>query len=150
MERKVLITECYDSLLTVLIENDEVVELHYHPGHVDGKCNLGEIYVGKVKQIVPNINAAFVEIKKGVECYYPLDEKCEPLYARKPSKKPELCIGDELIVQVQKEAIKTKLPMVGCNLNFTGNYVVLTTGNRTIGVSSKISKEKREELLERG
>lgn len=150
MERKVLITECYDKLLTALIENDEIVELHYHPRTVDGKCNLGEIYVGKVKQIVPNIHGAFIEIAKGVECYYSLEEKYTPIYSNKFSKKSELCIGDELLVQVQKEAVKTKVPMVSGNLNFTGKYVVLTSGNCKIGVSTKLPKNKRDELLEFG
>lgn len=150
MQRKILITECYDKLLTVLLENDEVVELHYHPQNMDGNCALGEIYVGKVKQILPNTNGAFIEIKKGVECYFSLEEKCEPIYTNKYSKKPELCIGDELIVQVQKEAVKTKLPMVSANLNFTGKYAVLTSGNRKIGVSTKIPKTRREELISFG
>lgn len=150
MERKVLITECYDRLLTVLMENQEIVELRYFPQVMEEIGNLGEIYVGKVKKILPNIRAAFVEISKGVECYYPLDEKYEPIYSSKFSKKEEICVGDELLVQIQKEAIKTKLPMVSGNLNFTGNYVVLTTGNRKIGVSTKLSKSVRERLLDIG
>lgn len=150
MERKVLITECYDRFLTVLMENDEIVELRYFPQVMEEIGNLGEIYVGKVKKIVPTVRAAFVEISKGVECYYPLDDKYEPIYSNKFSKKKELCVGDELLVQIQKEAIKTKLPMVSGNLNFTGNYVVLTTGNRKIGVSTKLSKEIREKFLEFG
>lgn len=150
MQRKVLITECYEKLLSVLIENDEIVELHYHPRNGDGNCCLGEIYVGKVKKIVPTTHGAFVEIKKGVECYLSLEEKCEPIYASKFSKKPELCVGDEILVQVQKEAVKTKLPAVSTNLNFTGKYVVLTSGNHKIGVSTKIPRGRREVLQEYG
>lgn len=150
MQRKVLITECYNRLLTVLIENDDIVELHYHPLNEDGNCRLGEIYVGKVEQILPNTNGAFIEIAKGEKCYFSLEEKSSPIYSNKYSKKPELCIGDELLVQVQKEAVKTKLPQVSSNLNFTGKYVVLTSGNHTIGVSSKIGKARREELLKLG
>lgn len=150
MERKVLITECYNRYLTVLIENNEIVELHYFPKMSEQTCSIGEIYVGKVQKILPNINGAFIEIGKGMECYYSLKEKYDPIYSSKPSKKKELCVGDELLVQVQKDAIKTKLPLVSGNLNFTGNYVVLTTGNCKIGVSSKLSKEKRELLLTLG
>lgn len=147
MERKVLITECYNRYLTALLENNEIVELHYFPKEIGQACSIGEIYVGKVQKILPNINAAFVEIGKGMECYYSLEEKYELIYTSKLSKKKELCVGDELLVQVQKDAIKTKLPMVSGNLNFTGNYVVLTTGNGKIGVSSKLPKEKRDLLL---
>lgn len=150
MKRKVLITECYDRLLTVLMENDDIVELHYHPHVEDGICRLGEIYVGKVKRILANTKGAFIEISKGVECYFSLEEKSSPIYTNKYSKKPELCIGDELLVQIQREAVKTKQPQVSSNLNFTGKYVVLTSGNQKIGVSAKIGKTRREELLEFG
>ena len=46
-----------------------------------------------------------------------------------------------------KEALKTKDPSVSTNLTFTGKYVILTTGKRKIGASSKLPKEKREKLL---
>lgn len=59
-------------------------------------------------------------------------------------------IGDELLVQVEKEAVKTKQPVVTGNLNFTGQYVVLTSGNRTIGVSGKIHGVRKEELQKLG
>ena len=59
-------------------------------------------------------------------------------------------IGDELLVQVEKEAVKTKQPVVTGNLNFTGQYVVLTSGNRTIGVSGKIHGARKEELQKLG
>ena len=104
---------------------------------------LGDIYVGKVKNIVPNIGAAFVEVAKGVECYYALDENETPIFTQKIGKKP-LCIGDELLVQVSKEAVKTKVPTVSGKLSFTGKYAVLTTGDTRIGISSKLPKESRE------
>mgnify|MGYP000550326312 CR=1 FL=1 len=53
-----------------------------------------------------------------------------------PGKKP-LCIGDELVVQISREAVKTKAPTVTSHLSFTGRYAVLTHGNTRIGVSSK-------------
>ena len=65
-----------------------------------------------------------------------------------PKKAPELRAGDELLVQVTREAIKTKAPCVSSNLNFTGKYLVLTTGNRTLGISAKIPSGKREKLKE--
>ena len=63
-------------------------------------------------------------------------------------KASELRAGDELLVQVTREAIKTKAPCVSSNLNFTGKYLVLTTGNRTLGISAKIPAGKREKLKE--
>ena len=50
--------------------------------------------------------------------------------------------GDQLLVQINREAMKGKLPALTANLNFSGKYLVLTTGNRKIGFSNKLSKEE--------
>ncbi|XCP83753.1 ribonuclease E/G [Roseburia hominis] len=144
--RKLVICECKDRQLAALFEDGKAVELHYAS---QSACRVGEIYVGKIQKILPNISAAFVEIGKGVLCYYSLSEKYEPVFTSKAGKKP-FCVGDELLVQVQKEAVKTKQPVVTGNLNFTGKYVVLTSGNRTIGVSAKLSPARRAELEKLG
>ena len=52
---------------------------------------VGNIYVGKVKNIVPNIQAAFIEIANGVECYYSIPQNPSPHFTQKVGKKP-LCI----------------------------------------------------------
>ena len=129
------------------MEDSEAIELHFFPSQQQIKGQLGEIYVGKVKRILPNIHGAFIEIQKGLECYYSLDEKYSPIYTQKFSKKEELCVGDELLVQIQKEAVKTKQPVVSGNLNFSGHYVVLTSGNKLLSASSKLSKNRRAELI---
>lgn len=143
MERKLIITRWKEQVLTSLLENGEIVEFHCSPNETKEQAVLGNIYVGKVKNIVPNIGAAFVEVAKGVECYYALDENETPIFTQKIGKKP-LCIGDELLVQVSKEAVKTKVPTVSGKLSFTGKYAVLTTGDTRIGISSKLPKESRE------
>lgn len=108
---------------------------------------LGNIYVGKVMNIVKNIQAAFVQIEDGIVCYYSLKENPEPIYIKK-SGGSELVQGDEILVQVEKEALKTKEPVVSSNLNIPGKYMAITTGNQKIGISSKIHSEKRQKLKE--
>lgn len=49
-------------------------------------------------------------------------------------------------MQVSREAVKTKAPTVTCNLNFPGKYLVLTTGKKQLGLSSKLSLEEKERL----
>ena len=127
-------TKLQENVLTSVKENDEIVELHI--SNTEDKYRLGNIYIGKVKKIVSNIQAAFIEIDKGVECYYDMTE-----HGNKP-----LRVGEELIVQISKEAIKTKQPAVTRKISFTGKYCVLTVGDNRISFSSKIDKEKREEL----
>ena len=145
MKRKILIEKTEGQIRTFFLENDEIVEIHCAPADEEsaGRHLLGNIYVGKVKNIVPNIGAAFVEIESGVNCYYDMKDAEHAVFTHKIGKKP-LCIGDELVVQISKEAVKTKAPTVTGNISFTGRYAVLTHG-----VSSKIPKKVREEYKER-
>ena len=145
MNRKLVITKLENRILTTVLENEEVVEIHCTKGEMDETVSLGNIYVGKVKNIVANIKAAFIEIAPGVECYYAIDENKTPIFTQKIGKKP-LCIGDELVVQVSKEAVKTKAPTVSSKISFTGKYAVLTSGDTRIGASLKLQKEERERL----
>ena len=107
---------------------------------------LGNLYIGRVENVVKNLNAAFIRISPEQICYYSMDEYKNPLFTKKISQKKPLVEGEELVVQVSREALKTKDPAVTTNLNFTGKYAVLTTENQSIGVSSKLSKTERERL----
>lgn len=148
MERKLVITKLKEKILTAVLENENIVELHCSEAEEQKhSVMLGNIYVGKVKNIVANINAAFIEIAKGVECYYAIEENAAPIFTHKIGKKP-LCIGDELLVQVSKEAVKTKVPTVTSKISFPGKYAVLTTGDTRLGVSKKIPKEQHSRLKE--
>ena len=57
-------------------------------------------------------------------------------------QKKDLVEGEELVVQISREALKAKDPSVTTNLNFTGKYAILTTENQQIGISSKLDKEE--------
>ena len=52
------------------------------------------------------------------------------------------------MVQISKEAVKTKAPTVTSKLNLTGKYAVLTYGDTRAGVSNKLEKSEKERLLE--
>ena len=106
---------------------------------------LGSIHVGKVQKVLPNISGAFVEIEDKTVCYLPMGKRWNPIYTQE-KKNHQLKAGDELIVQVTQEALKMKAPCVSCNLSFTGSYLVLTTENRMVGVSGKLSKFLGESL----
>ena len=124
-------------------ENDHAAELSCLPA--GGESILGNIYVGKVKNIAANISAAFIEIANGQLCYYALNDNDSPIFTT-PKKKNTLVAGDELLVQVSREAVKTKAPTVTANLNFAGKYLVLTSGKHHLGLSSKLSPEDKQRL----
>lgn len=146
---KIIITSCQPSqttkpyLMTGIIEGGRLLELHCE--NQDCPSVLGNIYVGRVQKVVKDIQAAFVEFSKGTNGYLPLED-CENAVFVKKLKGDSLVQGDELLVQVTKENLKTKLPVLTANININGSYLVLTTGNRRLGVSSKIKKEKKEAL----
>ncbi len=109
---------------------------------------IGNIYVGKVKNIVKNIDAAFVEIKKGLLCFLPLSEAEGAIFTNH-KENSKLVVGDELLVQVLKDGVKTKAPVVSTNLNFTGRYFVFTTKRKDeLGISNKLDAEERTKLQE--
>lgn len=150
MERKILIEKREGRIRTYFLEDGEVVEIHSAPSDERNTevCRLGDIYIGKVKNIVHNIGAAFIDIGNGVTCYLDIKNSEKAVFTHKSGKKP-LCVGDELVVQISREAVKTKAPTVTGNISFPGRYAVLTHGNTRIGVSSKISKSLREEYKEK-
>ncbi|MBO5386718.1 MAG: ribonuclease E/G [Lachnospiraceae bacterium] len=132
MSKKYIITAINNIICGFLINdgNAEIIRA-YEPESI-----LGNIYVGRVSNIVQNINSAFIDIKKGLSCYMSLED-----YSGKKLK-----IGDLLPVQLSKEAIKSKAPSVTTRLSLDGEYVVVMVDGK-IGVSSKIKSEaKREEL----
>lgn len=102
---------------------------------------VNNIYVARVDKIVPGINAAFVTIANKQSCYLSLEDAKSVIYTNKHSNKESLCCGDEILVQVVKDAIKTKEPVVTTKLSIYGNYCVVTTDDTSIGVSKKIPKD---------
>jgi ribonuclease G len=129
--------------VAALYEDSELVEIYLEP--MDTPSLIGNIYIGRVKDIVKNLNAAFIEIAPGQPCFFPLADLENPIFIKK-SNSPKLVKGDELLVQVIKEGMNGKPPSVSTNLTFKGKYIVLTTGNQKLGVSKKLSMLKRQHL----
>ncbi len=130
-------------IVCALYEGNRLLEVFAQPE--EEETILGNIYVGRVKDLVKSLNAAFIEIAPGVCCYYPLEELRAPVFVKKINS-PRLVQGDELYVQVERESIKTKPPKVTTNLNFTGKYLVLTTETHTLGISKKLNAAARTRL----
>lgn len=132
--------------LSVLMNNKECMEISCDIE--EERSLIGNIYLGKVKNIVKNIDAAFVEIKKGVLCFLPLSEAEGAIFTT-PKNNAKIVVGDELLVQVLKDGVKTKAPVVSTNLNFTGRYFVFTTKRKDeLGISNKLGEEDRKRLQE--
>ena len=112
---------------------------------LEGASRIGNLYIAKVSKVVKNIDAAFLEIADKQICYYSLKDNLKPFYTNE-KKGEKLCAGDELLVQLTKEGMKTKDPVVSSELNFTGRYVVLVHGKPSVGISAKIPEKEKERL----
>lgn len=130
--------------VAALSEENRIVEIRLESDQE--KSILGNIYTGQVENIASNIQAAFVQIEPGKRCYYPLAEAQRAVFSAGRKGNGPLRPGDELLVQVSRDAMKGKLPALTSNLNFTGRYLVLTTGDKKFGLSSKLSQEDRHRL----
>lgn len=138
--RKLVVTHYENKILQATIHEGKVTDLNLS----EYATVLGNIYVGKVTNIVDNINACFIDYGDKLPCYYSLDDN-DIIYAdgRDHSK---LIIGDEVVVQISRDAVKTKNPVGSSELTLRGDYSVVHTGSQ-IGVSGKInSKKLRDDL----
>lgn len=138
---KLVITRWEGRTLTALLTDDELQELSLE----DDASILGNIYIGKVKNVVKNLNSAFIDYSEEQTGYYSLTEN--PVSIHTTPSSGTLKAGDEIVVQVAKDAVKTKDPVLTSNLNFAGKYAVLTAGKSVIGFSAKITDREWKEAV---
>ena len=140
------ITNYENRLCGCLLKDNRIFELQIFS---EETSLLGNIYIGKVKNIATNIGGCFVEIMPDTLCYLPLDEIKEnssAIFVNRPWD-GTIKAGDELVVQVVREAIKTKLPSVTTKISLSGKYVVLSACQTHLGMSGKIKEERKKEIL---
>ena len=140
---KLLLTYYKNKILLLHIQDNRLVFAQTFSAK--NESILGNIYVGKVTNVVKNIDAAFVEIYPGQICFLPLKE-CRHAILTNRSFDKRILAGDEIVVQVVKEAAKTKQPSVTANISFTGTYCVVTTGKKKIGYSNKLKVFEKEKI----
>lgn len=155
-----------------VLENSRLVELQREKQNI--AYSVGDIYLGKVKKIMPGLNAAFVDIghKKEAFLHYrdlganfktaksfiqaarkygknfsPERVKLEKEIDRSGSIADMLQQGEELMVQVTKEAISTKGPRISTELSYAGRYLVLIPFADKVSVSQKISQAEERVRL---
>lgn len=75
---------------------------------VGGKSSLGNIYVGQIENIAANIGAAFVQISAGERCYLQLSDASNAIYTSVRKGDRPLKPGDEILVQISRDAMKGK------------------------------------------
>lgn len=135
MNKKTVITRVNKGVVYCLFSNDTAVKCDIF--YDDERSVLGNIYVGYVCDIVKNINCAFVEYEQGKKAYLQLSQNVKPVFLNKKNT-DKICCGDRIIIQISKEAVKTKNPVCTTGFELSGRYVVLSHGSSDICFSKKI------------
>lgn len=142
----IVITNQNNRYLTILFTEGKPSQI-YCSRLLHGEGILGQICLARVKDVVPALKGAFLTVTGNQTVYLPLAETDEFLCANRTiSSLSELHQGDEVVVQITGEAVKTKPPLVSTGPVLTGQYCVCSFFGHGIHVSRKLSFEKQKAL----
>lgn len=142
MECKFIIEKKENKTYTYYFEDDALIDIKIEAAE---KSILQNIYVAKVKDVVKDIQSAFVEIQPNQRCYLSLPDCVAPIRCdyHNRNTKDTIVAGDEILVQVIKDAVKTKDPTVTTKLTISGKYVAISYPNNRIGYSNKLTANEK-------
>ncbi len=138
---RIISTKIKGRLVSALTDDFDIKEFKISES-TDGEVsfNIGDIIVGRVENIVKNINACFIEIFPGIQAYLPITQDMKIIYANgKPGGTP--VIDDLILVQIAKLPTKTKSYSLTTDFTFIGKYAVLKPNLGKIHLSSKYREE---------
>jgi ribonuclease G len=172
VNKELIIHTSEGSTDVAILEDKVLTELHQE--RVTNQFNVGDVYLGRIKKVMPGLNAAFIDVgyeKDAFIHYTDLSPSLrslmkytahavagsndgtlnnftlEPEIIKTGNVKEVLSGKQFLLVQILKEPISTKGPRLTCEISIAGRYLVLTPFNDTVGVSKKIdSAEERKRL----
>lgn len=134
-----------------LVENGNLVEYYEEDENTDRK--EGNIYIGKVKDIINGMQSAFIDIGTEKNSFIHLKDVMPKIDEKKKENKINVEIKDviksnqKLLVQVKKDSNEKKGARVSTHINLPGKYVVLMPNTDIITISQKIENEKEQERL---
>ncbi len=162
-----------DDAAIALLRDGKLTELHYDNSN---DFAVGDIYLGKIKKVVPGLNAAFVDVgyeKDAFLHYHDLGPQIRSLskFTKKTltgkqrwsltdfDKETDIDkngtidsvikTGQTVLVQIAKEPISTKGPRITSELSLAGRYIVLVPFSDRISVSSKLRDKDEKDRLRR-
>ena len=173
MTSEVIIDVQPKEISIALLEDKSLVEYQNEPR--EASFAVGNIYIGKVRKLMPGLNACFVDVGSEKDAFlhyldlglqfssyekylkqvasdrkklFPIQKATQlPNLPKDGSIQNTLKVGQEVMVQVVKEPINTKGPRLTCELSFAGRYMVLIPFGDKVSVSSKIKRgEERSRL----
>jgi len=175
VNKEIFINSTPNEVEIALLEDKLLVELNKEKSN--NEFSVGDVYLGRVKKIMPGLNAAFVDVgyeKDAFLHYLDLGPQINSLLkfikAAQSGQNPGLSIADfpmeediqksgkinqvlkpnqNILVEIAKEPISTKGPRVTSELAFAGRYLVLMPFSDKISVSQKIKSQEERNRLKR-
>lgn len=175
MNKELIIDSGPSEVSIALLEDKQLVELH--KDNTNNSFTVGDIYLGRVKKIMPGLNAAFVDVgyekdaflhyldlgpqvkslmkytklaMGGKDAQLPMSElELEPDIEKTNKISSVLQPNQPILVQIAKEPISTKGPRISSEVSLAGRYLVLVPFSNRISVSQKIRDAEERNRLKR-
>ncbi len=174
MDKELIVQGTPTRVEIALVEDQKLVELHQQKTKTN--FSVGDIFLGKIKKIMPSLNAVFVDIghRKDAFLHYTdmgpklrtimkytedsiqgkqqtalLDNfEFEPEIIKTGKVDQVLKKNENILIQILKEPISTKGPRLSCEITIPGRFIVLTPFTNTIAVSKKVSSQEERKRLQ--
>lgn len=176
MNKELIIHSTPAGVEIALLEDKKLVELHNEK--TDARFAVGDLYLGKVKKLIPGLNAAFVDVGFDKDAFLHYTDLSP--YAKSLLKFTQAAINDKsasgvdfsnfqiepeiiktgkinevlngkpnILVQILKEPIANKGPRLSCEISLPGRFIVVTPFNNIVAVSRKIHSSDERKRLQR-
>ena len=145
-ERKIiLVTDDGEELRVALVEDGRLSEIYIE--RPDRKSYLGDIYQGKVENVMSGIDAAFVDFGLEKNGFLYVDEVTAPEGEKRARRISDaLKNGQQVLVQVTKDPMGHKGARLSTKISLAGRYLVYVPGGSGVGVSRRLKQSERERL----
>ena len=159
MNKRVIIDVGLTEERVAVIEAGRLVEIHIE--RIEDDKIVGNIYKGRVTNVLPGIEAAFVDIGIEKNAFLHVDQNTDDQdkdieqvteagsFPNSKSVLEKIKVSQEMMVQVVKEAILPKGARVTTNISLPGRYLVLMPNSTNLGISHRIEEEKERERLKK-
>ncbi len=150
LKKELLISSDQNETRVAILESRRAAQLFFD--RKNKRSIVGNIYVGKVKNVLPSLDAAFVDIGEERNAFLYVNEvgfdDSELDSKSSPPKKIQYVLkaNQTILVQVTKDPMKTKGARLTTFISIPGRFMVLAPFNDGVGVSKKLGDEERERL----
>lgn len=147
VDRKMIVRQSDDYSQLAVLEDGVLVE-HY-VDRASATSSIGNIYLGKVQNVLPSMEAAFIDIGRGRNAVLYAGEVDWAKYGKEGEDKRiehVLKSGDQVLVQVTKDPVGAKGARLPSHISVPGRFVVYSPGGHLSGISRKLADSERKRL----